>query len=236
MDDISYGAYNFYFSLITNLGSFPLSVDNRGNTIKVATGFSFWLYYINFVIALFHCFFQIFQLFFFSISGAEQSILLIAQLTWVLLALLPLANYYFLLNNEDHFAEIIDEWCQLERRIIGKIDYMMLIINYIMFHCFFIKIICFSGSAMRGVNFGGKKNIPQLSLCHANQTRRFYIISRLYIFLALLGAIAVGGHAYYEPRYPGYLYWMVEEDNELLKNLSGMYEKPLLSLILKDNL
>lgn len=91
----------------------------------------------------------------------------------------------------------------------------------------------FAGSAMRGVNFGGKKNIPQLSLCHANQTRRFYIVSRLYIFLALLGGIAVGMHAYYEPRYPGYLYWMVSEDSELLKNLSGMHRALIVITLLR---
>lgn len=74
---------------------------------------------------------------------------------------------------------------------------------------------------MRGVNFGGKKNIPQLSLCHANQSKRVYFICRFYMFLAIVGAIGVGMHAYYEPRYPGYLYWMSGEDSEALRNLSG---------------
>ena len=78
-----------------------------------------------------------------------------------------------------------------------------------------------TGSAMRGVNFVGKRTIPQLSLCHTNQTKRFYFVCRLYIFITLLGAIGVGMHAYYEPRYPGYLYWMTSEDSDVLKNLSG---------------
>lgn len=121
MDDISYGAYNFYFALVSGVGSFPLSVDNRGNKIAISSGFSYWMYYANFIVALFHFCYQFFQLCFHSFAGAEQSLLLIAQLTWILLAVLPLANYYFMLNNEEYFAEIIDEWCQLERRIIGML-------------------------------------------------------------------------------------------------------------------
>lgn len=121
MDDVSYGAYNFYFSLVSSIGAFPLSVDNRGNSISISSGFSYWLYYFNLIVAIFHCSYQFIQLFLFSISGEERSLLLIAQLTWCLLSVLPLANYYFMLNNEEHFAEIINEWCQLERRIIGNL-------------------------------------------------------------------------------------------------------------------
>lgn len=80
---------------------------------------------------------------------------------------------------------------------------------------------------MRGVNFGGKKNIPQLSLCHANQTRRFNFVSRLYLFLAALGAVGVGMHAYYEPRFPGYAYWMSSEESDALLNLSGSLSNSL---------
>ena len=121
MDDVSYGAYNLYFSLVSGIGSFPLKVDNRNNKISISNGTPMVLFYINFIVGLFHFCYQIIQLFLVSISHDETPILLIAQLTWTLLAALPLANYYFLLGNEEHFAEIIDEWCQLERRIIGKI-------------------------------------------------------------------------------------------------------------------
>ncbi|CAL8111302.1 unnamed protein product [Orchesella dallaii] len=198
MDDISYGAYNFYFSLVSNSGSFPFEVDNRGNKIIVSNSWPYWLYCINFGIALFHCSYQVSQFFFHCISGSESGVLLIAQMSWILLSFLPLANYYFMLNNEDHFAEIVDEWCQLERRIIG--------------------------SAMRGLNFGTKKHIPQLSLCHTNQTRRFYFISRYYLILGVIGGIGIGMHAYYEPRYPGYLYWLSSEDSDILRNLSVAFQ------------
>lgn len=121
MDDISYGAYNLYFKCVSVVGALPLKVDNRANRISVESeGFSIGLYYINLIVSTFYLFFQIFQLTLFSVSHEENSFLLISQLTWTLLAALPLANYYFMLGNEEHFAEIIDEWCQLERRIIGK--------------------------------------------------------------------------------------------------------------------
>jgi len=195
MEDDNYGAYTFYFNLLRNFGTFPYQLDNRATRLALCDGGPFvWLYYLNFAVATFHFFFQYFQLFFIFLDGAEP-MYIIGQLTWCLLAILPMANYIKSFGDEGHFAAVVNEWCHLERRIIG--------------------------SAFRGLAIAKKGPTPTLSTCHFRQKERFEFISRYYIILGIVGAILVGSHSYEDPKFSAYLYSLSEEENDVFHVLSG---------------
>jgi hypothetical protein len=122
MKDQSYGAYTSYFSIVKNFGAFPYKLEGDGGSGGLRLqreGPFYWLYLLNFSAATFHAFFQLFQLILMYLEG-HTVVDYIGQLTWVLLAALPMSNYIKSIAEEPHFAGIIDEWCRLERKIIGE--------------------------------------------------------------------------------------------------------------------
>lgn len=120
MEDDNFGVYSLYFNLMRNLGTFPYNLDSRKTKLSLCDSGPFlWLYHINFAVAVFFLFFQGFQLFFIVNDGANSR-MVIGQITWCLIAALPISNMIKSFGDEHHFAGIVNEWCQLERRIIGS--------------------------------------------------------------------------------------------------------------------
>jgi hypothetical protein len=201
MEDDNYGAYTFYFNLVRNFGAFPYQLDSQSTRLSLCEGGPFlWLYHLNFAVATFHFFFQIFQLFFVFLDGADANHI-IGQLTWCLLAVLPMANLIKSFGDEGHFAAVVNEWCQLERRIIG--------------------------SAFRGLGIAKNGPTPTLSTCHFRQRERFDFISRYYMILGTIGAILVGSHSYTDPRFSAYLYTLSEVESDTFHYISGKFLKAI---------
>jgi len=119
MEDESFGAYSFYFNLLRNLGAFPYNLESRRSRLTVCSSGPFLtLHYVNFAAAVFHFVFQSSQLLFLVNEGSNSK-MIIGQVTWCLLAGLPISNMLKSIGEEQYFATVVNEWCQLERQIIG---------------------------------------------------------------------------------------------------------------------
>lgn len=123
MESDTYGVYTSYFTISKAFGAFPYNLDGRQQRLTLCTeGPLYWLYILNYIVATFHAFFQGFQLIFVFLEGADPPVI-IGQVTWTLLGALPIANYIKWLGEERHYANIVNEWCLLERKIIGKFGF-----------------------------------------------------------------------------------------------------------------
>jgi len=120
MDDQGYGVYKFYFNFLRNFGAFPFRIEYPGTKLGYHHGGPFkWFYYLNFVAVTFGSAFQLAQLLL-TITYDPQPMNVVAQLCWMFAICIPLSNYLAFIGREDRVVIALDNWCHLERSIIGK--------------------------------------------------------------------------------------------------------------------
>ncbi|XP_035707337.1 uncharacterized protein LOC110848329 isoform X2 [Folsomia candida] len=205
MDDSGFGIYKYYFKLLRTFGAFPYRVE--GNAQKVGhyrDGLWKWLYYINYIGTSFGAAFQAVQLAL-TIQYEPDPINVIAQLCWMFAMGIPFANQVYSLRNEDKIANSVDVWCQLERTVIG--------------------------SSLRGLGNMPSGPLPTMSACHAAQNRLCKRTSAIYILMGITGFIGMAMHYWFMPKFPAYLYQIIEGEDVTIKYLCGAFQLWMVILI-----